>query len=338
MSNVAISRLERCYMKAQTPGADTDFNTAASLGNSNYCRHIKLMVKNNVDVLIRRDKTGTRSQTLGVKGREYGSWSYEGSLALSGTAGTVPDFDPILQSIFGQASTSGGGGVVYNFVDTPNMPITIASYRTPSTLNQKIGVGCLVNKAVFKIGEDIAEFTAEGDAKYVVESDYFSSALTEELCGLGSFPAEPGSPVSHGGIIAGFTGAITIGGNAQIRIRTATITIEPQAKVVRDTFGFYTPQTTEADFRMVTMAAQLYEDDSTAQQALRVAALNKTPLAASLTVGTVAGNIANFTLNNILLASPDSDDSGLRYSMNFPESRAFGTSITSRDECVVTLT
>src|SRR5690242_13279884 len=118
MANVALSRLERVYMKVQT-GSDDDsrFQTAVTPGNNDYCRHIKVTLKNNVNVLVRRDKTGARTATQGVRGGSFGAWTYEGSLAPSGVNGTPPNFEPIMQSIFGQGPASANGGLQYSFVD-----------------------------------------------------------------------------------------------------------------------------------------------------------------------------------------------------------------------------
>jgi len=195
----------------------------------------------------------------------------------------------------------------------------------------------VVNKAEFKIGEDIAEFTADGECRFVLDDKYFDEATTEEKGGLSSFPAEPGSPVSAGGIIAGFTGIILLGGSEIARIRTATIVIDNGTAVIKDTFGTYIPDDTEGDTRTVTLAATMYEDDTAAQDALRVAAINKEPIDADLTVGTVAGSIVQFQLKNVQLGSYDLDDSARRYSMNIPASRAYGTDITSRDEIKITI-
>ena len=336
MSNAILSRLERVYMALQGSGSQTDFQTVATLGNSNYVRHIKMTAKNDINLLVRRDKTGARTATQGVRGRGHGVWNFESSLALSGVNGTAPDFEPLMRSIFGQAPASANGGLQYSFVDTPILTFTMASYRQPSTAMQRIAYGCLADRTVFKIGEDIAEFTSEGECRFVIDSDYFSAATAEELGGLSSFPSEPGAPVSHGGIIAGFTGLISVGGSTIARVRTATVEINNGASTIKDTFGTYIPDDTQGDVRTVTAAFTMYEDDSASQQALRVAAVSKTPVDADLTVGTVAGSIAQFQLKNILLASYDLDDSALRYSLNFPASRAYGTSITSRDEVKIT--
>jgi len=324
-------------MAVQGAGSTTDFQTVASLGNNNYVRHIKAGLTNEIATLIRRDKTGARTRTIGVRGRGFGKWSYEGSLAPSGVNGTNADFDPLMQSVFGQAAASANGGLQYSFVDTPILAFTYASYRQPSTLMQRIAYGCVTQMITFNIGQDIAEFTAEGECRFVLDSDYISSATTEEQGGLSSIPSEPSSPVSHGGIIAGFTGSISIGGNTIARIRTAQVKIDAGNFVIKDTFGHYIPDDTEGDVRIVTLSFTMYDTDEASQQAIRVAAITKTPVDANLTVGTVAGSMVNFFLKNVQLASYQYDDSGRRFSLTMPESPAFGTSITSRDEIKVTL-
>lgn len=331
MSNAILSRLERIYA-----GVESAFGVIPSFGNSSCVRHIKIQMDNDIGLLVRRDKTGARTATIGVRGRSYAKWSYEGSLAPSGVNGTTPDFDPFFQGVFGGPAISGGGGLQYGpFVDVPNVTIAVAQYRQPSSVNQRIGFGMVVDEANFKIGADIAEWTCNGEGKFVIESDYFSSASTDEKGGLGSFPSEPGAPVTHGGIIAGFTGSFSLGGSTVARIRTADIKVKTQNQMIKDTFGHYTPDDTMGDVRMVTLAATMYEDDSAGQEAIRVAATTKTPLDADIILGTVAGSIVEFKLKNIQLASPTLDDSTLRYSMNIPESRAFGTSITSKDELII---
>ncbi len=330
--SLALSRLERVYVANQS-----NFLTVPSFGNTNAVRHIKANAKNDVALLVRRDKTGSRTATQGVRGRSFGTWSYEGSLAPSGVNGTAPDFDPIFQAIFGKASAAANGGLQYTFQDDPIKTFAMAIYRTPNTLNQKIAYGCAVNEATFNIGQDIAEWTATGECRFVVESDYFSSASTDEKGGLGAFPAEPGSPVTAGSIIAGFTGLINIGGSEIVRIRTATVKINNGAAVIKDTFGKYLPDDVEGDERNVTLSFNMYEDDTAAQQAIRRATITKTPVDADLTVGTVAGSIVQFQLKNVQLASYDSDDSARRFSLTVPDSRAFGTNLTSLDEIKITI-
>lgn len=327
--NGALSRLERIYLVSQ----GTTIGTFAAATNSSAMRHIKCVLKNDVATLLRRDKTGARTATVGVRGRGFGNWSIEASLAPNGTGGTAPDFEALLVSAFGQAPAVGGGVRTYSFLDTPDQYFSLYSYRQPSTLNQRAGLGCLTNELTINMGQDIAEFTASGECSFVLESDFFGSASTWELGGLsGSFPTEPSSPVTNGGIIAGFTGAISIGGNQIGRIRTLTTKLNNQATMIKDDFNQYEPQESQGDVRMVTCTFNMYESDEASQQAIRVATINKTPVNITASVGLVSGSIVEVDLVNVQLQSYDLDDSSVRYSLSVPESRAFGTSITSRDE------
>jgi len=335
MSNVVLSRLERSYM-----ALESSFGVVPSFGNTNNVRFIKQDLRNMIETLIRRDKTGTRTQTVGIRGKSHATWNWNGSLAPSGTAGTAPDFEPLMQCIFGQAPTVSGGTRTYNFVDLPILTMSLASYRRPSTVNQRIAAGCVVNEVTFQIGENIAEFTASGEARFLIESDYFADADTEEAGGLVSFPTEPSAPTTNGGIIAGFTGSATVAGYSAgaIQLRKATIKVAPGNETIKDQFGFYLPTVTAGNWRVVTVTADLYENDDASQQALRVAAITKAPINMTFVLGTVAGSIVTFELTNVQLGTDFTDDSGLLFAMQIPESRAFGTSTTSLNELVMTLT
>jgi hypothetical protein len=335
--NVSLSRLERIYMKLQS-----DFDSYPSFGNNDWVRHIKATLANDGAVLVRKDKTGHRTTTEGQRGRGFARWTFNSSLVTSGSGGTAPPHAPLFTGAFCQAGTSGGGAVTYSLSDVsatppPQLPtFAMASYRTPSTLNQRIAVGCTPNELTWKIGEDIAEFDASGEAKFVMESDYFSSATAEELDTLGSFPAEPGAPnATDGGIIPGFVGSIMIGGSAIARIRTATIKMNNQAEVVKDTFGYYHPVDNEAGERIITVSFTMYDSDEASQQALREASITKTPVDGNFIVGVNAGNIVEFDLKHIQLANYSLDDSSRRFSLTMPDSRAYGTSINALDELTV---
>jgi len=98
--SLSMSRQERAFMQLQAGGVRVIPNSSgtATVGNGDAVRHIKLAMQNTPALLRRRDKTGTRSTTVGVVGRTGASWSFESSL-VSGVI--PPDLDPLLQSIFG---------------------------------------------------------------------------------------------------------------------------------------------------------------------------------------------------------------------------------------------
>ena len=110
MPNYAFSRLERAYLQKQpTFGVIPNSSGTATLAGTNACRFIRMELQNEVALLERPDKTGTRSQEGMISGRRMGRWSIEMSLAANGTPATVPDCDPILVAMFGQTAAVGSG-------------------------------------------------------------------------------------------------------------------------------------------------------------------------------------------------------------------------------------
>src|SRR4051794_26013842 len=104
----------------------------------------------------------------------------------------------------------------------------MGSFRQPSTIAQRAAFGCVVNRATFNLGQDgAATWNAEGEAKWVLSSTQFSASNAEQKGGLTAFPSEPGSPVTNGGIIVGFTGSIQLAGNSLATLRNASFSIQP---------------------------------------------------------------------------------------------------------------
>ena len=153
-----------------------------------------------------------------------------------------------------------------------------------------------------------------------------------------SFPSEPGSPTTNGGIIAGFTGQVTIDSNVIAVIRTATIRVQTANELVMDTFGTYYPSSTQGGERNVQTAFSLYDSDDASTEAIKELAYTKTPTTVTYQVGTVAGSIWTFTLQNVQMSMFDTNDQGLRFTVDMSESRTFATSLTSLDELSLVIT
>lgn len=326
MPNFSLSRNERLYLCQEST-----FAQAVAPGNNNYCRHIKATMNNKVALLNRRDKTGTRTVLKGIRGRATAKWTTEMSLVTSG-GGANPDCTVLLNMLFGQGPTS----KVWSLSDSI-ITGNLWSYRTPSTLDQRVALGAILQTATFTLGQDIAEWTAEGECAYVLGSNFFSDADTFQLGGLGSFPAEPGSPVSAGDIIAGFTGLIVVDSVTLAEIRTATVKVNTGNALVTDTFGSFYATQAEGDERNISFGFNLYDNDSVGHETLKAAADSKTPVTAVVTVGTIANNIYTFTVNNIQLESPDLDDNQRRFVATYGDSRAHGTNLASKDELALAI-
>ena len=429
MPNYSISRLERCYLQIQ-PVFGTIPNTTgtASVGNSNACRFMRMELQNDVALLERPDKTGTRSAEGMTSGRKMGRWSIEMSVHGNGTPGTAPDCEPILYAIFGQTAAVGSGtqtvtsstdatpivltcsgahgvasgaleivtlsghttntnangtwlayapststltligsegngdgagasGTVsrvkrsYTLTDEVGF-FTLWSFRTASTLDQRVGNTCVVTEATFNLNQDVATWSASGDCRWVLRSqDYSNSDVYQKAGILAGFPTEPASPVTNGSIIPGFTGRFVAGasvaGSSEATfagaartfstIRNATIRVQTNNLHVRDTFGSYYSSLTEGDVRSVTLTFNIYDDDSAQVNQLKQYGDNKTPSDFIINLGTVFGNTWVFWMKNVYLAAHVLGDGQLRFDANYSESRATTSTLAVRDEFTLTI-
>lgn len=320
MPNFSQSRLEYLHLTKETT-----FGQAVAPANDNYCRHIKATLENDRALLIRKDKTGNRSVLPGIKGRAIAKWSTNMSLVTSGSTG-VPDCDVLLQMLFG--NSSGRSYTLSDGIISGN----IWRFREPSTLDQQVGIGAILKTATFTLGQDIAEWAADGDAIYALGSNFFSVADITQKGGLGSFPTRPSSPVANGNAIAGFTGQITVDGVTLATIRTATIKVNTGNEIVQDTFGSYYGTSAEGDERKVTFGFNLYDDDSSGAETIKEAADAKAPITAVIQVGTVTNNMYTFTVNGVQLESPTLDDNQRRFVATYKDSQASESAIGALDE------
>lgn len=408
MSNYALSRLERLYLQTETTyGQIPNSGGTASVAGANACRHIKATFDNDVALIERPDKTGTRTMQVGVAGRKFAQWSAEMSIAPNGVAGTAPDMDPLMQMIFGQAGTATSGtatitaasnaspivcsatntfanndvvfitgvtgntaangvwllstvsGSAFTLVGSTGNSAYVSggtasrvgyryalsdniisgclwSFRQPASIEQRATFGAVATRAQFQLGQDVARCSFSGDALWSLQSDQYSVADVIQKGGISAFPTEPGSPVTNGGIIAGFTGSVSVAGANIATLRTATIDFNTQNQLVKDTFGTYYPSSVQGDERNVGITFSLYEDDSTAFQNITAAANARTPVQIPLFMGTASGSIFGIVLNNVQLATPKREEN-IRYIANFSGSTAHGSSLTARDEAFCVL-
>jgi hypothetical protein len=326
----SLSRLERMYL-----ANETTYGVIPALAGSNACRHARLVMNNDVAVIQRIDKTGSRSQTPGTAGRKFANWSCTLGMAGSGTAGTPPKSDPFLRAVFGKAPT----GSVYTFDDAiPS--ISIWSFRQPAGLSQRVCHGAVATRGIFRLGEDAASMDFSGTGQWVLQSDQFAVAGVDatQKGGLVSFPVEPTPVATDAGLTIGFTGSVTADGNVMANIRTAQVEINTLNEVVRDTFGSFYPDDVQGGERTVNLTFSVYDKNDTGTERLREVANSKTPVDITLVVGLVAGNIWTFALKNVQLAAENLNEPNLRYASDYSGSRAYSTTLTALDEMSLTLT
>ncbi len=419
--NYSFSRLERIYLQTQPVfGTIPNSSGTASVAGSNACRFMHLELQNEVALLVRGDKTGTRSQEGMVGGRKVGRWNLSLDLAANGTPGTPPDCDPVLQAIFGQTAALGVGSVnivsstsatptvvtsaahsitsgtfavvtiashtvntaangvwlayagstttltlvgstgngvggatgtvskvnlTYTFVDDISL-FTAWSFRTAASLDQRVAHTCVVQESTFNLNQDVATWQAQGECLWVLRSKDFSNADAYQAGGLALFPTEPGTPVTSGAIVPGFTGrfvawqsasstaAATFAANAVTftTIRNATLRVQTNNLLVKDTFGSYYATLTEGDVRNIELSFNIYDDDSTPVNTLKAYGDTKTPVDFIINVGTVVGNVWVHYLKNVFLAAHVLGDGQLRFDASYQNSRATTTNLAVKDE------
>jgi hypothetical protein len=251
----------------------------------------------------------------------------------------------------GNGLGAGSGGTVsrvkvgYTFVDAITH-FTMWSFRTPTSLDQRVGNTCVVTEATFNFNQDVATWSANGDAYWVARSLDFANYDVYQKGGLAVFPSEPSSPVTNGTIIPGFTGRFIAGLSAASTtlsafalaaytfptIRNGTIRVQTQNLLIRDTFGTYYPTLTEGDVRNITLTFNIYDDDSSQVNLLKSWGDSKAPVDFVINLGTVVGNTFVFYLKNVYLANHVLGDGQLRFDAAYSESRATTSNLNVRDE------
>lgn len=271
-----------------------------------------------------------------------GAWlayaSSASNLTLLGSAGN---------GVGGATGAATNSSVAYTLSDSSDVYFALWSYRTPSTLDQRVGHTCTVSEMTFNINQDVATWSANGSCEWVLRSSQFSSADSTQKGGLVLFPTEPVSPVTHGAIIPGFTGNFAMGQSlassssaaafvagfaSYPTIRNATISIQTANMLVRDTFGSYYATMTEGDVRVVSISYSVYDDDSTQVASMKNFADVKTPVDFFVTLGTQQFNTWSFWVKNVYLASHNLGDGQLRFEAAFDRSRATTSTLAVRDE------
>jgi hypothetical protein len=235
----------------------------------------------------------------------------------------------------GSGGTFQKGSVKYALADTIPL-LSIYAYKTDaSTCSQRAGLDCVASEAAFNLGQDAAEWSCSGENKWVLESDLWSIADSTQKGGLASYPAEPVSPTSNGGLIPGFTGRAVLNGTTYAQIRSATISIRTGNALIRDRFGSYFSGDAIGEERQVMTSLSVYDDDSAAMTALRTLGQNKTGADCVYNVGTVAGSTFIFVVRGVQFATLESDDNAPRFSNTIGESIATGSSVTAKDELAI---
>ena len=109
-SNRTVDRSERLYVQVQTSLQEIPNSSGtATVANGDAFKHATVALNNQRDRIDSRNKTGSRTLSQGIGGPRRGAFSVDLDLDPSGSLGTAPDADALLEALFGQAADIGTG-------------------------------------------------------------------------------------------------------------------------------------------------------------------------------------------------------------------------------------
>lgn len=326
------SRAGRLYLEVPaTFGAFNNTSGASSIAGSNCAKHVKCVLTPATGLIRPQSKTGTRTMPAGVAGKRGGAFSLTFEFIPNGSGGVVPDIDPVLQAIFGQASTIVASTSVTYALSDNVQSFNLYYFRTPSTVKQMAALGCVVEKFEMNLGQDVADLTVSGSCISIIDSVTFSSQDSVAKGSLTAFPVEPSSPTTNGAIVPGFIGSATYASNVMTNISTAKISGTIGNKL-EYAFGTYEPNIPGGAVRNIAISTDLFDDDTTNSSTLYTDAFTKSAVTIALVLGSVAGARIAPTLIGTQFVSPVMEEGELRWMAKYGDSPASGTSVTALNE------
>lgn len=288
-------------------------------------------------------KTGNSSQPVGITGRASATFSGSLPLILSGAAGTVPDVDPILAHIFGQAgAVVASTSVTYSLSDSI---ITSCAFwydknnlATPSNM---FLLGAIIKTWKLSFNGPFPMLQIDGEAVYAVDQTYFASFSGSDVIvkgGLTSYPVEP-SVATTGNAQAGFGGTLTLDSNSMTPRGNLEITGTTGLEFATDGYPDAYPYAVVRGLRRISFSNLTFlNDDSTGIVNLKQKSESKAAITGTLVLGTTAGSICTVTLNNLQLTKNNFSENGTFLDVNFQNSPAHASNTTVTDDCTLALT
>jgi hypothetical protein len=292
--------------------------------------------------------TGTSSPLIGTRGRQNANWTLAMPLIPSGTAGTAPDSDPILQAIFGGAPTIvASTSVTYNLLDTVS-PLGLFWYNknaNETTPTNYYILGACPTTVTFILNQNFLSFRAQGFGYGRGDSTSFASYTSGDAGlkgGLTAYPVEPGSVTQNGNIISGYgNGAVaTFDSNSTLELRgQVEIEIATGLEGLGDTFANSYQVAAGRGLRTVRMQRiQCVDSDGTTISNLKAKAFSKSAINIALQVNGAAGNIATFNLKNVQLGGSEISVNGSFLDIIWNDNQAHASSAGVTDDATLVLT
>lgn len=271
----------------------------------------------------------------GIAGRKSNNtWSLPNiPLIPSGTAGTPPDMDLVIQSIFGQAPT----GSSYTMLDGSIVTFVLGRFQHLATaLSQQFAIGCITTDYAISINTDIFSLSANGQCFWVLDSENFANEDAAGKAGLTAFPLELVSPTTLGVLQQGFFGTCTLDANAvdatTFPMIAAGIKGTTGNDYSHDVFGTSYGGLPAGGRRRITTNVTIQDCDSASLNNLKVKAKAKTPITVVYAVGSGTGNVCTITVKGVQLMTAEYSDEASRVVTVFGESQASASTPNLVDE------
>lgn len=324
---------------------------AASLAAADACRHSSLSITPIRSRLQPTDKESTNGLAYIDRSRA-GRMSATASLSLplqsSSGATAPPDCGPILESAFGK-ETIGATTVTYGPDGTqymsPTSPVTCELWGMNSAgVRGACAYGALVNRLQISGGQDSVNLSADFVCRYAITQDRFTNASSSEKGGLTAWPSVPASQTYTGSELNGFTGVFTADATTY-NLRNFTITMNMNRAYDVNHFAADGSEFFPiAPFELIPEILLDFSIWSTTDAALTTLLgklANRTAFDVTIQVGSVAGGIYTFSLNNLIIpdgANGDGyrhEDGDDRKAISISGLRAQATNASTRDEIVL---
>lgn len=249
-------------------------------------------------------KHGSRSQLQKIKGRKAGTWSMNIPVVPSGTPGTKPDMDILLQAIFGGAPVvQAGVSCTYNIFDQGQVLFDIFDFNHGVTgIGNRYALGCIVTGMTLTLNGDILEIQLNGQCVTVVQDVEFSVVDAIAKGGLTTFPAEPSTFSTIGSIIPGFGGNISLdGANTPQMCDSFQVQFTPgygfKGNFIDDAY----PAQVLMGQRTVSINVSMQNSNSAVLNNLKQKARTGTPVDGLVTLGSTSGLIVSAGFTGIQL-------------------------------------
>ncbi len=316
---------------------ETTYATAVAPANGDYLLTKSLTMVNSNPLLNPPEKVISSGQTIGVSGRKSATWNLSCLIRPSGTAGTPPDLQLLIESVLGAAATVSAGVSVTFPTGPSNLSMNLWRYRDPSGMTQQVAIGAIGNSMSLNCQDDFIEAQFGGLARWILDTDNLASTATAGKGGLSSIPARPSAPVSSGEPLTSFVGSHVMD-TVTYDVRSLRINVDAKRSIdnsvlFKGAFG----GDPAADLKQLTFECVIPDSDAAELKALKAKCAAGTTWPMALTCGGTAGSIMTANLARIRTDAINFDDTAVTWGCKI-SGQTYLSAASASDEFTIVFT